>query len=134
MTYRLDITSRLHGQMLEVVRSGLPLITNSMADADLIGLSHLRDEMVSTIDRYCRHAARLRENAALSVDEADWDEADKLVAQSESLRASYDAFRDRWAQRDAVGNWPEYRLSAIVMMKQIRNHIRVADPRFDTER
>jgi hypothetical protein len=129
MTYRLDIIRRLHDQMLEIVRTGLPLITSSQADADLTGLAHLREEMVTTIDRYCRHASKLGEAALESADDQARAEADHLVEQSGNLRASYDAFRDRWAHRDAVGNWPEYRLSAIVMMKQIRNHIQAADDR-----
>ncbi len=53
MIHRIDITARLQRRMLEIVGTALPLLTRSRADADLVGLAHLRGEMVDAIDAYC---------------------------------------------------------------------------------
>ena len=46
---QLDILARLQTRLLEIVGTGLPLITSSIRDADLIGLAHLRGEMVAAL-------------------------------------------------------------------------------------
>ena len=122
MTYRLDITGRLHRRMLEIVGTALPLMTGSRADADLIGLAHLREEMVEAIDAYCRHVQTLREAGhAPSAPGAALDDG------CTSLRSAYDTFRARWVHREALENWHEYRLSAVVMMKQVRTLVQQAE-------
>lgn len=42
------------------------------------------------------------------------------------LGHNYENFRRRWAQLNALDHWPEYRLSAIRMTAQVRDHIRLA--------
>ena len=127
MRYQLDVTTRLHERLLEIVRTALPLITASVADADLIGLTHLREEMVQAMELYGRHVHRLRDKADEAGDAAGMAAASRLVAGSTQLAAFYAAFRDRWARRQAMENWHEYRLSAIVMMKQVRAGMQAAE-------
>lgn len=127
MPERLDITLRLHERMLDIVRTGLPRITSSMRDADLEGLAFLRGEMVGTIDAYCRHVGQLHTTALRRGDPAETAIADALAEGCAALSAAYDDFRLRWADRSAAEHWPEYRLSAIVMMKHVRNSVRRAE-------
>ena len=112
MAYRLDITERLHRRMLEIVGTGLPLITRSLSDADLDGLAFLRGEMIDTIEGYCRH-----------VHQVSGDDGQRLIEGCADVRAAYETFRLRWEHRHVSGNWLEYRLSAVVMMKQVRAHV-----------
>lgn len=126
MTNRLDITGRLHERMLDVVRAALPLITTSMAEADLAGLAHLREEMVEAIEAYCRH---VREIVAMAREGGDCHaiaHAELLTSGCAGLQSAYEAFRLRWAHRHAAESWHEYRLSAVVMMKKVRNHVQAA--------
>jgi hypothetical protein len=127
MAPRLDITRRLHERLLEIVRTALPLIPGSWRDADFDALAHLREEMVAAIDLYCRHVHRLRDDAIRNGGALAVERAEMLVAGCTSLRGAYDSFRCRWAQRAAVEHWHEYRLSAIVMMKQVRNRVQQAE-------
>ena len=122
MVYRLDITARLHRRMLEIVGTALPLITSSRADADLVGLGHLREEMVQAMDAYCHHVHQLRNMGLVAANDAD-----TLVAGCTDLRSAYEAFRARWVHRDGIENWYEYRLSAVVMMKQVRALVQHAE-------
>ncbi|GEM_PF-1368587 len=116
MIHRIDITARLQRRMLEIVGTALPLLTRSRADADLVGLAHLRGEMVDAIDAYCRHVEAMRDAGSKGLDAGCID-----------LRAAYETFRARWAQRENVDHWAEYRLSAVVMMKQIRALVQQAE-------
>ena len=127
MVSRLDITRRYHERLLEVIKTALPFLTSSMRDADLIGLTHLREEMAEAMGAYCRHVHHLRDGARDAREAAALSQAEALVTGCVSLHAAYDAFRSRWAHRHAVEHWPEYRLSAIVMMKQVRNHVQHAE-------
>lgn len=127
MICRLDITARLHRRMLEIVGTALPLITGSHADADLIGLAHLRKDMVAAIDLYCEHVQGLLDEARGALGSADLGEAERLARGCVSLREAYDGFRARWAHRHAADHWHEYRLSAVVMMKQVRSHVEQAE-------
>ena len=122
MAYRVDITARLQQRMLEIVGTALPLITRSQADADLVGLAHLRGEMVDAIDAYCRHIHGLRDDADAP---AEW--LDRLIAGCNELRATYQSFGVRWMRRDCIAHWHEYRLSAVVMMKQVRKLVQDAE-------
>lgn len=127
MPHRLDIASRMHERLMEIVGVALPLIASSMADADLVGLAHLREEMVEAIDRYCRYVHALRDAARAAGDGGGAARTDELAAECAELRAAYEGFRTRWADRTAVEHWPEYRLSAIVMMKRVRACVRRAE-------
>ena len=44
-----------------------------------------------------------------------------------SPEPSYEIFHDRWEHRTALDNWYEYRLSAVVMMKQVRDQVRLTE-------
>lgn len=127
MVYCLDITRRLHQRLLYIVRVALPLIPASMGDADMAGLAHLREEMIEAIDAYSRHTRQLHDTALAAGDAARLAEADMLMRGCAALGDAYDAFRARWAHRHAMDNWHEYRLSAVVMMKQVRSHIQSAE-------
>ena len=122
MVYRLDITARLHRRMLEIVGTALPLMAGSRDDADMIGLAHLREEMVDAMDTYCRHVHHLRDDGRVSRTAGQ-----ALVDGCTRLRAAYEAFRARWIHRDGIEHWYEYRLSAVVMMKQVRSHVQQAE-------
>ena len=127
MIERLDITGRLHARLLEIIRTALPLITSSMRDADLIGLVHLRGEMVDAIEAYCRHLHEVRDDAAKTADLADVAKMNSMVEGCAALNAAYETYRARWVHRRAAVNWCEYRLSAIVMMKQVRDVVQQAE-------
>ena len=126
MPQRLDILDRLHKRLLDIIASGLPLITSSVRDADMVGLVYLRSEMLVTIEAYAQHIQQLSDAAHVSGDLAREQAAQELKIGCIALQQTYRAFTDRWRHRDGISNWPEYRLSAIVMMKQVRNHIRAA--------
>lgn len=125
MAHRLDILHRLQSRLLEIVATGLPLIPSSMKDADLVGLAHLRGEMVAALLAYTRYIDdHLIPQAVASGDAERLRHAQASKAGCVGLRQAYGGFRRRWAHRDGLTNWPEYRLSAIVMMKQVRDHVR----------
>lgn len=127
MTRRLDILDRLHRRLLDIVGTALPLITSSVRDADLVGLAHLRDEMVCAVEEYARYVQEhVLEVAIASADAERIRLAQEIKIGSLALERSYQSFTDRWQHRDGISNWPEYRLSAIMMMKQVRNHVRAA--------
>lgn len=126
MIRRLNILHRLHGRMLDIVAAGLPLLTSSMRDADLIGLTYLRGEMIEVLAAYARHVRELETDAEQMQDPDRVRLAGEIVRGCTALHRSYEAFRNRWAHRDGQMNWPEYRLSAIVMMKQIRDQVRTS--------
>ncbi|MEG3124429.1 hypothetical protein [Sphingomonas sp. GB1N7] len=101
-------------------------MTSSMGDADLIGLSYLRAEVVEAMAAYRRCADQERVAASEPAAFEQIAYADLLASGSIELQRIYDDFRRRWIDREIVGNWHEYRLSAIVMMKQVRNHVQNA--------
>ena len=122
MIQRVDITARLQHRLLEIVSTALPLITRSIADADLLGLAHLRGEMIHALDAYYCHVSKLNADAGRSADECD-----RLTVSCVELRAAYEAFRARWVFRNGAESWHEYRLSAVVMMKHVRSIMQEAD-------
>ena len=122
MVHQLDITARLQRRMLQIVGDALPLITKARADADLIGLAHLRGEMTDAIAAYCRHIDRLQNDAINSIDRLE-----RLADSCIKLQAAYESFRIRWVHRDDTDYWHEYRLSAVVMMKQVRSLVQDAE-------
>ena len=127
MPATLDIVGRLHRQLLEIVAIALPLIPSSRRDVDLAALGHLRHEMVDAMRRYRRHAEDVHAAAYGSGDPSAIAAADMLCHGSKALGRAYDEFRARWAHREALANWPEYRLSAIRMMKLVRNQVQQAE-------
>lgn len=129
MVQRLDILERLHARLLEIVGTGLPMLTSSMRDADLEGLTQLREEMVAAIEVYAHYVHKLLGKALADGDTDVVRTAHDLKLDCIALQQAYRTFTARWAHRDGGLNWPEYRLSAIVMMKQIRNHVRAASLR-----
>ena len=127
MAHRLDILDRLHTRLLDIVGTGLRLIPSAMRDADLTGLAHLRDEMIDTIGAYCRFVHGDGLLTHIEGDDAHRRAvAVRVRAGCSDLKGAYDAFTARWVHRDGTLNWPEYRLSAIVMMKRIRDQVRAA--------
>lgn len=122
MAHRLNIIVRLQRRMLEIVGTGLPLITKLRDDADLVGLAHLRGEMVDSIGAYCRHVSELQDGSA-----APADQSQALLVGCNDLQAAYEKFRARWVHRDGIDHWQEYRLSAVVMMKQVRAVVQNAE-------
>lgn len=126
MRTRLDIVDRLQKRLLEIVATALPLIASSARDADLPGLTHLRDEMVEVIASYKRHADRTHAAAVDNGNAAAIAATRALCGGCTHLEQAYDEFRVRWAHRHAVEHWAEYRLSAIRMMKLLRNHVLAA--------
>lgn len=124
---RLNILDRLHTRLLDIVGTALPLITASARDADFVGLAHLRMEMICAMAEYARYVQQHVVDAALAgADPEQIRLAQEIKIGSIALQRSYQSFADRWLHRDGMANWPEYRLSAIVMMKQVRSHVRDA--------
>lgn len=54
------------------------------------------------------------------------DSASALKISCIDLQGSYEAFRMRWSHRDIREHWPEYRLSALQMVKKTRAHVHSA--------
>ncbi len=127
MPATLDLVARLHRRLLEIVGTTLPLMPSAMRDADLDGLAQLRWEMVEAMAAYRRHAEQAHTASLCCGNAAAVDVADALCRGARGLERAYEEFRQRWAHRDAVGNWAEYRLSAIRMMKQVRNQVQAAE-------
>jgi hypothetical protein len=124
MVVPLDITKRLHDRLMEIVNTAFALITPSLRDADLAGLAYLRREMIQLLEIYSDHVDA-------KIESMEGDEALRyLEVLQDSLRQlslSYEKFRARWVHREATQNWPEYRLSCVVMMKQFRDHLTNAE-------
>ena len=132
MVKRLDILARHHARLLDIVGTALPLITASAQDADLPGLAHLRGEMIEAMAAYQRHVHDRMSTAATDAgDPVQTRRAQAAKIGCIEIERAYQTFTNRWAHREAAHHWPEYRLSAIVMMKQVRDHVRAAslDPR-----
>lgn len=123
MPAALDIVDRLHRRLLEIIATALPLMTSSMRDADLEGLTFLREEMVEAIASYRRYAYQAHATAIAGGSDAAIAGTAALCFNCTLLDEAYGAFRERWAQRLAVEHWAEYRLTAIRMMKSVRNHV-----------
>lgn len=123
MPHRLNLVERHHKRLLEIVSAALPLITGSARDADLIGLRYLRQETVEALASYARLVADMVDNAEGSGDGRAAFVAGTLQARCRTIGGSYETFRGRWLERVALDNWAEYRLSAILMMKRVRDEI-----------
>ncbi len=100
-------------------------ITDSVKDADLEALRHLRREMVEALAAYQRFVhEEIYEPAQQGLGSADAHrDAQALKIDCIELQRDYDAFCQRWARRHVLENWPEYRLSANLMMKHVNDHI-----------
>lgn len=115
MVNRLDITARLQRRIVEISSTAIPLIAKRQDEADLVGLNHLRGELMAAVGAYVRHIHRL----GIEVKEPS-AEIELLASRCLALRVAYRDFRRRWIYRDGMDHWHEYRLSASVLMKQIR--------------
>lgn len=125
MSRKLDILTRHHDRLIEIMATARPFITDSVEEADLEALRHLRREMVEALSAYQRFVhEEIYEPAQQGIGspEARHD-AQALKIDCIQLQRDYDDFGLRWARRHVLENWPEYRLSANRMMKQINDHI-----------
>lgn len=118
--HHLDITARLHARMIGIVTAALPLITKSKSDADLVGLAHLREEMLEIIAAYRRYIHSLSTNGELANTGQQPSSVNILIANLADFENAYEQFRARWLYRDGISHWHEYRLSCVVMMKRLR--------------
>lgn len=124
MLRRLNLLHRLHNRLLEIVTTAAPLIASTPEEADLVGLQHLRDEMVHTMSAYDRYIDEVLIAQAEASGDADLIcRARAIQVGSRRLTDAYDAFRARWVGRNPLANWPEYRLSAMLMIKQLRQQV-----------
>lgn len=126
MSQRLDILTRHHDRLIEIMGTARTQITDSVKDADLEALRHLRREMVEALSAYQRFVhEEIYEPAQQGVgSEEACRDARALKIDCIQLQRDYDDFCMRWARRDVLDNWPEYRLSVNLMMKQMNDHIR----------
>lgn len=124
MTYRIDLLARHHRHLLDVIAAAHPLITERHRDADLQGLRHLRREMEEALMAYERFIREEICDRSLwsRVDDATAD-ARALLASCIQLRSDYEQFVARWSATDAQNSWPRYRLSALCMIQQFRDHV-----------
>lgn len=118
--HHLDIIARLHARMIGIVTAALPLITKSRSDADLIGLAHLREEMLEIIAAYRRYIYSLNTSCELLISRQKQSSINILVTNLADFENAYEEFRARWLYRDGISHWHEYRLSCVVMMKRLR--------------
>jgi len=125
MSRRLDILTRHHDRLIEIMGTARTQITDSVRDADLDALRHLRREMVEALAAYQRFVhEEIYEPAQQGVgSEEACRDARALKIDCIQLQRDYDDFCLRWARRHVLENWPEYRLSANVMMKHVNDHI-----------
>lgn len=124
MSQRIDLLARHHLRLLEIIATARPMLTALSHEADLGGLRHLRREMVEALVAYQRfvHEEVFEPTMQNGSPEARRD-ALELKLDCIRLQQDYDAFGLRWAQRNALSSWSEYRLSAVRMMKQFRDHV-----------
>lgn len=124
MPQRLDLLARHHNRLLEIMSTAGPLITATSAGADLEALAFLRQEMTEALAAYQRfvHEAIYAPLAGAAQSPAGRD-ALALKLGCIEVQLDYDRFRQRWARRDALASWSEYRLSAAAMMKRVRDHV-----------
>lgn len=125
MSRRLDILTRHHDRLIEIMVTVRSQITDSARDADLEALRHLRREMVEALAAYQRFVhEEIYEPAQQGIGSAEARrDAQALKIGCIQLQRDYDDFCLRWARRHVLENWPEYRLSANLMMKQVNDHI-----------
>ena len=122
---RLDILARHHDRLREILDTVSQIIASSSADADLDALRHLRRETVEALVAYQRFVHEEIFEPSLLDAEANPARSDARALKIDciQLQRDYDDFGMRWAHRDIVENWQEYRLSVHLMMKQIRDHM-----------
>lgn len=124
MLRTLDLLHRLHTRLLDIASTATPLITPTLEEADLVGLCYLRDEMVQMMAAYGRFIDEvLVPRAERSGDPELICRARAIHVGSERLINAYDRFCARWVHRDPMMNWPEYRLTAMLMIKQLREQV-----------
>lgn len=124
MVEPLDITKRYHERLLETANRAATLVDVSLEGSDLIGLEHLRREMVFLLEGYAAYVIQMP-LVAQDVDKLHYIE--QLRFGAIILQRSYEKFRTRWVHREATENWHEYRLSLNVMIKQLCDHIRTSE-------
>ncbi|WHU03729.1 MULTISPECIES: hypothetical protein [unclassified Sphingomonas] len=125
MSRRLDILTRHHDRLIEIMATARTQITDSVKGADLDALRHLRREMVEALAAYQRFVhEEIYEPAQQGIGSAEARrDARALKIDCIQLQRDYDDFGLRWARRHVLENWPEYRLSANLMMKRVNDHI-----------
>lgn len=125
MSGRLDMLARHHDRLLEIVSTARPLITEAVEDADLEGLRHLRGELVAALAAYQRF---VHEEIYVTAQHAGGPpealgDALTLKIDCIQLQSDYEDFGLRWTRCDVLENWPEYRLSAHRMIRQLEEHV-----------
>jgi len=124
MTYRIDLLARHHQRLLEIIETAYPLITASHADADTVGLRHLRREMEETLMSYERFIREdICERSLWSATDEAVQDARALLASCQLLRKDYRGFIHRWTATESATNWARYRLAIMCMIQQFRDHI-----------
>ena len=123
MPIRIDLLDRYQRRMMDIVGMALPLIASRQSDADMIGLKYLRREMIETLASYDRLIHEMTKAAVARCDDREQLRVYELREHCSSMRETYDAFHTHWVERQVLENWAEYRLSAIVTMKRIRNDV-----------
>ncbi|WP_010162386.1 hypothetical protein [Sphingomonas sp. PAMC 26617] len=123
MDKRLYIIERHHRRMSAILQDARPLLSSPAASVDHAGLGYLRNELVDALVSYRRF---VQEDICLSPIGGGPDgrsDATELKTTCAEIESAYQRFRERWIYRQVPDNWSEYRLSAQVMMKQIKTAI-----------
>ena len=131
MPHRIDMLRRLQGRLLDIMKAAGPLFSSSPANANLEALQHLRAEMAEALANYQEFVHRdIFEHAASEGTADELSDALDLRLSCIQLQRDYAYFCSQWARKNALGSWMEYRLGAVRMMKQVRDHVRHAqEPR-----
>lgn len=101
----------------------MSMVEQPFADVDLAELGRLRATIVDALGAYQSFVHReIYAPAAAGRDHAARHNAQALKISCIQLNADYERFRGRWSHRDVADHWPEYRLSARKMARQIAEH------------
>ena len=124
MPQRLNMLARHHTRLAEIAETAAHLVSRSVTKACMSDLRLLRIEMVDALGSYQSFVHHeVFEPAMKGSSAMERDIASALKVKCVELQGSYERFRMRWSHRDARLNWPEYRLSAMQMVKHVRDHI-----------
>ena len=127
MSQRLNMLARHHTRLAEIAETAAHLISGPVTEACMNDLRLLRIEMVEALGSYQAFVHQeVFEPAIKGGSTIERGSASALKIKCIELQGSYETFRMRWSHRDARVNWPEYRLSAMQIVKYVRDHIHSA--------
>ncbi len=127
MPDRLNTLACHHSRLAGIADTAARLVAGSASEACIADLRLLRLDMMDALASYQSFIHQeVFEPAMRGCPGLALDSASALKISCIDLQGSYEAFRMRWSHRDTRENWPEYRLSAMQMVKKVRSHVHSA--------